>query len=391
MRHAVKNAKIRAVDAYINRYGKQPDHVIRAPGRVNIIGEHTDYNDGFVLPCAIDRDTVVAIGKADQRDSANINSYSCDFDDGDNFSIDDKIRPSEKQWANYIRGMAKHLIGAAYHPSPSQMTIAGDVPLGSGLSSSASLEIAVGRALIEQSALSIDPAELALIAQAAENQFIGCSCGIMDQLISAQGQSDHALLIDCRSLQCTPISIPKDTAIIIVNSGVAHSNVDGEYNQRRMQCEAAAHHYGVTALRDIDEAQLIAGKANLDALTYKRARHVVSENARTLAAAEALKLGDMQRLGALMMQSHISMRDDFEITIPAIDELADIMNAIIGGNGGARMTGGGFGGCVIGMTHIDKAPALIDAIYSQYSAPNGKRADIFICKASQGANKIKYP
>lgn len=379
-----EDAKTRAVNAYSRRYGKQPEHIVRAPGRVNIIGEHTDYNDGFVLPCAIDRDTVVAIGAAEY----GISAYSCDFDSDDNFAIGEAITPSDKQWANYIRAMAKHLSAAGYNLSPSQMTIAGDVPLGSGLSSSASLEIATGRAMIEQSGLSIDPKELALIAQAAENQFVGCACGIMDQLISANGDTDHALLIDCRSLDCTAISIPKDAAIIIVNSGVTHSNVDGEYNRRRKQCEAAAAHYDVTALRDINEGQLVADKDGLDDVTYRRARHVVTENARTLAAADALKSGDMQTLGSLMKQSHASMRDDFEITVPAIDALADIMNEAIGGNGGARMTGGGFGGCVVAMTDSNRASAIIGAIHSQYRTPDGEQAAIFICKASQGANKI---
>lgn len=385
MNDTPEDATKRAVNAYIKRYGTQPEHLVRAPGRVNIIGEHTDYNDGFVLPCAIDRDTVVAIG-ASNNDM--ISSISCDFNASDSFATDQTITPSDQLWANYVRGVARHLQQDGYALRPSQMTIAGDVPLGSGLSSSASLEIAVGRALIEQSGQSIAPKALALIAQAAENQFVGCSCGIMDQLISANGMRDHALLIDCRSLECTPVSIPENAAIIIVNSGVTHSNTDGEYNQRRAQCEAAARHYGVAALRDIGEEQLIAGRNDLDDQTYRRAHHVVTENARTINAADALKSGDMSALGMLMVQSHISMRDDFEITVPAIDKLADIINNAIGGIGGARMTGGGFGGCVVAIAPSNKCDVIIDAIHTHYRAPNGGKAAILNCRASNGANII---
>ncbi len=377
------DAKSRAKKAYIAEYGTEPEHLVRAPGRVNIIGEHTDYNDGFVLPCAIDRDTVVAIGALN---TDNIEAISCDFDASDHFNIEQDIIPSEKEWANYVRGVAKHLGLEGFPIVPSRMSIAGDVPLGSGLSSSASLEIAVGKALIQQAGQSIDPSQLALIAQKAENQFVGCACGIMDQLISARGQKDHALLIDCRSLECTPISIPDEAALIIVNSGVTHSHAGGEYNDRREQCEAAAQHYGVNALRDITEKQLEEGKDGLAPLFYRRARHVVTENARTLAASEALQAGDMETLGTLMRQSHISMRDDFEITVPAIDNLADIMNQAIGSYGGARMTGGGFGGCVIGITSIDRVDSVVNDIESHYKTPSQKDASIFLCKAWDGAN-----
>lgn len=386
----MSDAKTRALDAYVRAYGKKPDHLIRAPGRVNIIGEHTDYNDGFVLPCAIERDTVVAIG---HHDGAMIETLSCDYDAQDAFSVDEEITTSPQPWANYVRGMAKYLRADGYALSPSRMSIAGDVPLGSGLSSSAALEMAVGRALIEQIGQKIDPADLARIGQKAENQFVGCACGIMDQLISAKAQADHAMLIDCRTLECSPISIPSNAALLIVNSGITHSNSDGAYNERRAQCEKAAHHYGVKALRDIDEAQLKAGKADLDALCYKRARHVVSENARTLAAADALRNDDLRALGQLMRQSHASMRDDFEITIPEIDRLADIMNDAIAqyadGAGGARMTGGGFGGCLIAIAPSDTIKSIIDSINNDYRKTGNQKVETLISKASQGMNIIK--
>lgn len=380
----MKDAKSRALTAYNKEYGESPAHIVRAPGRVNIIGEHTDYNDGFVLPCAIDRDTVVAIGPS-QND--NIKSLSCDFNTRDKF--DPKhITPSPQEWAQYVRAMVKHLSLDGYQIKAAQLSIAGDVPLGSGLSSSASLEIAIGLALLKQSNIEIEPTILAQIAQKAENQFVGCSCGIMDQLISAKAQKDHALLIDCRSLDTSAISIPKDAAIVIVNSGITHSNTDGEYNERRAQCEQAAQHYGVQALRDINMAILESQRTNLQDIVYRRARHVVSENERTISAAKALKDSNLQKLGELMRASHDSMRDDFEITLPAIDNLSDIMNDIIAGDGGARMTGGGFGGCVVGITTTGKTERLIEEISAKYRTPYGEKPAIFRCKAWSGAAVI---
>lgn len=374
-------AKKRAYDAYLSNFGTEPQYLVRAPGRVNIIGEHTDYNDGFVLPCAIDRDTVVAIGPSS---SEMMKIISCDFDACDEFDPRN-VTPSHQSWAQYVRGMASHLNIDGYEIATAQMAIAGDVPLGSGLSSSASLEIAVGLAMVQQSGLLIELEELALIAQKAENQFVGCSCGIMDQLISAKAQKDHALLIDCRSLATEAISIPDEATIIIVNSGITHSNIGGEYNERRTQCEHAAAHYGVRALRDIDMNALADKPAKLDELSYRRARHVVSENERTLLAAQALKNGDLNSLGDMLRSSHISMRDDFEITLPEIDKLSDMMNEIIG-IGGARMTGGGFGGCVIGIAASQEADTIIENINMKYQTPLGQKPKIFKCKPWSGAD-----
>lgn len=385
----MSDAKTRACDAYIRAYNQEPDHIIRAPGRVNIIGEHTDYNDGFVLPCAIDKDTVVAIG---HNDDNVMEILSCDYESQDVFPIDEAIEKSPDSWANYVRGMAKYLQLDGYSLVPSRISIAGDVPLGSGLSSSASLEMAVGKALIHQSKQKIDPSNLALIGQKAENQFVGCACGIMDQLISSKASAGHAMLIDCRSLECSAIPIPKNTALLIVNSGITHSNSDGAYNERRQQCEKAALHYGVKALRDINEQQLESGKAGLDDVSYRRARHVVTENERTLAAANALQQNDLSRLGQLMQQSHASMRDDFEITTPEIDQLADIMNDSIAqhcdGKGGARMTGGGFGGCVIALAPNEFIDKIIDSINCNYKRQDDQKVEMLISSASEGVNII---
>ncbi|MFM2410374.1 MAG: galactokinase, partial [Pseudomonadota bacterium] len=297
--------KARAIDAYRRHFGADPEMIFRAPGRVNLIGEHTDYNEGFVLPSAIDRETVVAIGLAQDN---TIEIIAADFgDDRDQFALSAPITRVPADWANYVRGVAHALIGDGYSLSGAQMAIAGDVPLGSGLSSSASLEVAVGNALVGISGQSIDPTQMAKIAQRAENDFVGCACGIMDQLISTRGEAGHALLIDCRSLECTPVSIPDGVSIIIAHSGVRHAHAGGEYNDRRLQCEEAARHYAVAALRDLAIEQLEGGKGELDDISYRRARHVVTENARTVAAASALARGNLQRVGELMEQSHASM------------------------------------------------------------------------------------
>lgn len=379
----MQTARARAISTFRRQFGTEPMLVFRAPGRVNLIGEHTDYNDGFVLPCAIDRDAVVAIGPSADSSTRVV---ACDLGDAtDQFGLDGTITPVAAEWANYVRGMSRIMQEDGLPLVAAHMAIAGDVPLGSGLSSSAALTVAAGTALAALAGHTLDPTRMAQLAQATENIFVGCACGIMDQLISTRATAGQALLIDCRSLDCAAVAIPDDVAIIIAHSGIRHANTDGAYNERRRQCEAAARHYGVAALRDIDEAQLLAGRAGLDAICFRRARHVVTENARTLAAAQALKAGDLARLGELMAQSHASMRDDFEITLPAVDQLAAIMAAPLNGCGGARMTGGGFGGCVVAVAPRAQVPAVLAAIARDYRTPAGAPADVFVCRPSAGA------
>ena len=373
----------RARAAFRTHFGHEPELLVSAPGRVNLIGEHTDYNDGFVLPCAIDRDTVVAAGPAD---NARIHVVAADFDDAtDDWSPATGFAPAGHDWANYVRGVAAALIDADIAVPGAHLAIAGDVPLGSGLSSSASLEVAVGVALAALAGATVDPTRMAQIAQRAENAYVGAQCGIMDQLIATRGRSGHALLIDCRSLDCRAVALPPGVSILIAHSGVRHAHAGGEYNDRRGDCARAAAHYGVAALRDLDLAALEACRAGLDDTSFGRARHVVTENARTLAAADALGEGDLIAMGRLMAASHASMRDDFEITVPAIDRLQAVMATAIGGEGGARMTGGGFGGCVVALLPEGRVATVIDAIASDYRAPDRGPADVFICKASDGA------
>lgn len=372
---------------FTQKYNKQPELTVYAPGRVNIIGEHTDYNDGFVMPCAINYGTAIAGSK---RADHIWNVYAADLDLEDTFSLDEDFPQSEQKWANYVRGVVKFIQERCpQFKQGADLVISGNVPHSSGLSSSAALEVAIGKFCQQLSDLPLTHTEIALIGQKAENKFVGANCGNMDQLISALGQKDHLLMIDCRSLETQPTPVPKDVAVIIVNSNVPHDLVTGEYNTRRWQCEKAAEFFGVKALRDVSveefqkrEAELTA----LNALVAKRARHVVTENQRVLDAVEALKHNDLIKLGELMGQSHESMRDDFEITVPQIDYLVELAQLVIGKTGGARMTGGGFGGCIVALAPHDKVEFVRKIIADNYEKQTGLKEDFYVCTASQGVS-----
>ena len=378
----------RVCAAFAERFGAPPALTTQAPGRVNLIGEHTDYNDGFVLPMAIGLGTAIA---ASPRDDGIVNVIAVDMAGATTqFSLFKPILPNAAApWSNYVRGVADALQKDGLTLSGADLLIAGNLPQGAGLSSSASLEMAAGLALVTLAGTpDYDKTKLALAGQYAEHHFAGCNCGIMDQLVSARGQDGHALLIDCRSLEAKPVRMPDDAAVMIVHSGIERGLVDGEYNLRRLQCEAAAKHYGVRALRDLDEPSLAAGKHGLDLQANLRARHVVTENARTLAAAHALEQNDLRLLGKIMAASHASMRDDFAITVPKIDNLVAILQQAIGPQGGARMTGGGFGGAVVGIMpqeDISRVRAIVEA---RYRTPSGALPPIMIETASRGATHL---
>ena len=381
----------RAADVFLAAFGQPATIRVQAPGRVNLIGEHTDYNGGLVLPCAIGyRTVIVARPRADRR----MRVVAADYDDAiDEYALDAPIeRLAAPIWANYVRGVVHELLQRepSGHSLPGMdMVIAGDVPQGAGLSSSASLSVAVCTlfsTLPDHPGLG--PVEAALVAQRAENDFVGCKCGNMDQISSACGVQDHALLIDCRSLRVSPVPIPAGAAIMIVESHITRGLVDSAYNTRRAQCEQAARHFGVPFLRDVDLATLVAKGAGLDPVALRRARHVVSENARVVAAAEALAAGDLPRMGELMAASHASMRDDFEITVPAIDRLVDIVKDAIGEAGGVRMTGGGFGGCVVALVPEALVEVTRLALARDYRAPNGAQATVHVCRAAAGAGSL---
>lgn len=369
-------------------FGAAPDVVARAPGRVNLIGEHTDYNDGFVLPAAISVETRVAVRR---RDDDAMRAVALDLDGAEaRWRIGDTPPPTGSGcWSAHVQGMVAMMRATGLALSGLDIMLTGTVPQGSGLSSSASLAVALGTALhrIGGSAPT-DATRIAQLAQKSEIEVVGTNCGIMDQLVSARGVADHALLIDCRSLDCRPVPLADGMAIMIVHSGITRGLVEGAYNQRRADCEAVASALGVTALRDADMAMLAAAQDRLDGVAFQRARHVVSENARTLDAADALAAGDLVALGTLMAQSHASMRDDFAITLPAIDALVTLLQAAIGSHGGARMTGGGFGGAVVALMPQDRVATVRAAVEAGYRTPEGGLPMIMIERGCAGASVL---
>ena len=359
-----------------------PDLIARAPGRVNLIGEHTDYNDGFVLPMAIDYDMRVA---ARARPDRTVHLYSCDLDQRDAFSLDDVRRVGDKPtWADYIRGVADVLQREGYTLRGMDAAITGNVPRAAGLSSSAALELASITAFRLLSQLDLDPVRAALLGQRAENEFVGMRCGIMDQFISSLGKADHALLIDCRSLGYAAVLLPAGARIVVTDSAIRRGLVDSAYNERRAQCEEGARLMGVKALRDVTVEMFEAHKDRLPPVTARRCQHVVTEDQRTLDSVEALKRGDLATFGALMNESHASMRDWFEITTKDIDALVEIQQNTPGCFG-ARMTGGGFGGCTVALAREEAVPALAQAIETQYPARAGKTPQVYVCRATEGA------
>jgi len=362
--------------------------VVSAPGRVNLIGEHTDYNGGFVLPCAINYQTVIAFSP---RNDNRVQVSAVDYDgEMDEFELKHSIEYNKANlWSNYIRGVVNVLLEKHTNLSGVNMVISGNVPQGAGLSSSAALEVAVAKVMANVSGLSVSNESIALISQQAENEFVGCQCGIMDQLISACGEADHALLIDCENLATQRISMPDDVAVLIVNSNKKRGLVDSEYNLRREQCEAAAKHFNVSLLRAVNIDDFEQGKSGLDDVTMRRAKHVVYENQRTIDAAKALSESNMKVMGRLMRESHQSMKNDFEITTSEIDFLVDLINEKVGENGGARMTGGGFGGCVIALIPVDDVEHISQLISEQYQAKTGLKESVYICHATAGVQVIE--
>src|SRR5215213_4788479 len=336
----------KAADAYTERFGCEPNLVASAPGRVNLIGEHTDYNGGFVLPCAIDRRIAVAVGKGGDK------LYSADFDETH------EVGEKDDSWADYPRGVAWAMGEAGYEIEPFRAAFAGDVPLGSGLSSSAAIETATALALDAFFGFDIGRKDLAVLCQRAENDYVGVASGVMDQYASLLCKAGAALLVDCRSLEAT--SVPLDLAaaglaLVVCDTRVERGLADTGYNDRRATCERAASMLGVEELRDATEGDLDL----LSGAELKRARHVVSENARVLEAVEALENRDFDEFGRLMFASHASLRDDYEVSTPELDTF--VRAAQQHGARGARLTGAGFGGCAIALVPEDKTVAFTNA------------------------------
>jgi galactokinase len=368
-------------------FGTEATQLFSAPGRVNLIGEHTDYNDGFVLPCAIQFETVLA--SALVPGSTQIEIFAADYQQLHRIDLTAPVTAvSTPRWANYVRGVVAGLQQRGLCLPGCKLVVGGNVPQGAGLSSSASLEMVLGLGLSTLAGSPLSPRDNALNGQQAEHQFAGCQCGIMDQLVSAAGEAGQALLLDCRSLEYQTVPMPESLQVLIIHSNVKRGLVDSAYNERREQCEAAAKFFGVKALRDVTLEQLEAASSQLDPLIYARARHVISENNRTEAAAVALKTGDIKTLSALMAQSHQSMRDDFAITVPAIDFLVAEVAAICGERGGVRMTGGGFGGCVVALLPADLVEPVCQHLSQVYPAAHQLEPTFYLCQASAGARAL---
>jgi len=376
----------RAVDAFANRFGREPRFAATAPGRVNLIGEHTDYNDGLVLPMAIERRTIVVAGHADAQ---RITVATGLFDQALTFNLDEPIQPGEPKWGNYVKGVVAGCKSQELVAGGFDAWIDSTVPLGGGLSSSASLEVAVATLIEQMAERSLDPIDKALLCQHAEHQFAGMPCGIMDQFIATMGLADHALLIDCRSHQVRQVAMSDpEIAVLIINSHVKHELAASAYPKRRAQCEQAAKSLGVKTLRDVTMKQLVAAKGQLDQVVYQRAYHVIGENARTLQAADEIEAGAWWSVGRLMLKSHVALRDHFQVSCAELDLLVELAQQRIneqGGVYGSRMTGGGFGGCTVSLVRANMVQEIAHDICTQYQQRTGITATAFASRAAGGA------
>ena len=377
------------IDAFTKYFDGEPTHLAAAPGRVNLIGEHTDYNDGFVLPVALHRDIQVALRP---RDDDTVRVYSLEYGEWFAFRLKQPEYNRRLLWSNYIQGMAWSLMEAGLKLRGMDAVVSGNVPRGSGLSSSAALEVAVAKALMAAADLedALDDVALAKAAQRAENQFVGVNCGIMDQFISVLGQKSHALLIDCRSLDYELIPFPSKAALVIGNTKASRSLATSAYNERRQQCEEGVAQLQKTlpqvrALRDVTLEQLEAHRSAMSDVVYRRCRHVISENERVHKTADALRRGDLLSVGLYMDRSHASLRDDYEVSSPALDAMVDAMNSAPGCFG-ARLTGAGFGGCAVALVQPGQERAVADTIYERYPKAANIWPEVYTTQPGPGAS-----
>jgi galactokinase len=373
---------------FTQKFGVTPV-VVQAPGRVNLIGEHTDYNDGFVLPVAIQFQTSIAIAA---REDGRLVLDSENYVEEVEFGPGELPEKARQHWSDYVVGVAKKLRERGVPLPGADLMIYGDVPPGAGLSSSASLEVAVCKAFLEVASASLDGLAMARLCQNAENEFVGARCGIMDQFVSVHAKKDHALLLDCRSLTYQLQALPAGIGLVICNTMVRHAIAGGEYNQRRQECETATHFFaernpGTHALRDVSLEDFRKYEADLPAVLRRRCRHVVAENARVLEAGRALAQADVERFGRLMHDSHASLRDDFQVSCRELDVMVDLATKIKGVYG-ARMTGGGFGGCTINVVKSEEVESFRSRMTEEYEGATGKRPEIYVCRASDGVRRV---
>ena len=376
---------------FSEHFASQP-RIFRAPGRVNLIGEHTDYNEGFVLPAAIDLYTWTAIAPRNDRKlrvfSENLRQTS-EID----LAADD---PQPKgQWSDYVHGVALMLLKLGVQLPGADLAIFSNVPSGAGLSSSAALEVSVASALLGAAGQSLELKEIAKLSQRAENEFVGARVGIMDQFASCFGSADHAILLDCRSLEFKRLPLPANVAMVICNTMVKHEHSGGEYNDRRSQCEEGVrllkqYFPSIKALRDVTLAQLEAHRSAVPKLTFRRCHHVISENDRVLRTVDALQSGDLKTVGRCMSESHLSLKNDYEVSCPELDAMVDIAGGQQGVVG-SRMTGGGFGGCTINLVNSEAVAKFRSAVDAEYKRATGIDAEIYVSRAGAGVTEIATP
>ena len=395
---AVEKRARAVAQKFVQLFGESP-RIYQAPGRVNLIGEHTDYNDGFVMPAAIGFYTRASIApRHDRRFVIHSENYSEQVE----FDLDHLPATRTGHWSDYVIGVVKMLLRSGKKLGGANLLVDGDVPQGAGLSSSASIEVAVGYALLDLAGQAsdrtevdqnkIDRTKLALLCQQAENEFVGARCGIMDQFIVSHGERGKALLLDCRSLEYRRLPLPDDAALAICNTMVKHSIAKGEYNQRRAECEAGVRALSkylphARALRDVTPEDLEAYGHELPDTVMRRCRHVIGENARVLQAASALERGDLQAFGNLMRQSHRSLRDDFEVSCSELDLMVELADQAYGVYG-TRMTGGGFGGCTIALVEAACVEAFKGTVHERYERSTGYKPEIYICSAADGVGEV---
>jgi galactokinase len=378
-----------------NKYNRPPRWIVAAPGRVNVIGEHTDYNDGFVLPMAIERYAVMAADvPASQFASSfsHISIYDIHFDESATIDITAPVTKGLPKWSNYIRGVLAGFQNRGQKIPALEVALISTVPLGGGLSSSAALEVCTATLIEAATGKKIDPIEKALLAQTAEHEFAGVPCGIMDQFISALGREGNLLLLDCRSRKTELVPMNDlSVELLIVNTNVKHELGSGEYAKRRAECEGAAKILGVNSLRDATADQLEKAKEKMSEVVFRRARHVIGEIERTVRAAKEIRASNWTNAGELMYASHASLRDDYEVSCPELDAVVEIAEEIgvTGGVYGCRMTGGGFGGCAVALVKAGDVDAITKKIAADYKTKTGIEATIFSSRPAAGATIIK--
>jgi len=371
------------IELYKNVFSDSPRFLVRSPGRVNLIGEHTDYNNGFVLPLAIDYALWMALSPSNEN---RIELYSSDFNQRLGFDLD-RIENSHETWLEYVKGIAAHLVEKNFKPRGFQGVMQSNLPIGAGLSSSAALEMAIIKAFTGISDFSLGIREMAVLGQSVENEWIGVNCGIMDQLISAGGVKDHAMFIDCRSLECRPIPIPERAVIAILDTTTRRELANSAYNERRQQCEEAAATLNVTSLRDLSLESFVENRTKLDPIVGDRALHVISENQRTQLTAKKLEQNDLEGAGKLLVESHNSLRDLYEVSSSALNQMTE---AALKSRGcfGARMTGGGFGGCAVALVDVGKSDDFREDVQRLYHNATGLKPSIYLTTAMDGTEII---